>query len=93
MSITGFIVLLIVAAIAGRLGQAIAGFSRGGCIASIVVGFVGSYLSWWLAQQFGLPPILVINVEGQQFPLVWAVIGSALFAAILSLLAGRRVYY
>ncbi|MBI4785467.1 MAG: hypothetical protein HY782_00240 [Chloroflexi bacterium] len=93
MTITGLILLLIVAAIAGSIGQAIAGFSRGGCIASIAVGFVGAYLGWWLAQQLGLPPVFVLNIEGQQFPLVWAIAGSALFAAILSLLSGRRVYY
>jgi uncharacterized membrane protein YeaQ/YmgE (transglycosylase-associated protein family) len=93
MSLGGFIVLLIVAAIAGSIGQAIAGFSRGGCVVSIVVGFVGAYIGWWIAQQLGLPPIFVLDIDGRPFPVVWAVIGSAIFAALLSLLAGRRAYY
>lgn len=94
MSVTGFILLLVIAGIAGSLGQAIAGFSRGGCIASIVVGFIGAYLGTWVAAQFGLPPIFVVNIEGEPFPVVWAIIGSAIFAAVLSLLFGtrRRVY-
>lgn len=89
MSLMGFLVLLLVAAIAGAIGQAIAGFSRGGCLASVFVGFVGAYLGMWLAQQFGLPELFVLNIDGQPFPVVWAIIGAALFAAVLSLLFGR----
>jgi uncharacterized membrane protein YeaQ/YmgE (transglycosylase-associated protein family) len=94
MSILGFIVLVIVAAVAGSLGQALAGFSRGGCLASILVGFIGAYLGWWLAGELGLPPVLVLNIDGQPFPLVWAIIGSALFAGVLGILArtGGRHY-
>ena len=38
MTLLGFIVLLIIAAIAGALGQAISGYSLGGFLVSIVVG-------------------------------------------------------
>lgn len=55
MTIVSFIVLLVIAAIAGSVGQFLAGYSRGGCLMSIVVGFVGAYLGLWLAGQFGLP--------------------------------------
>ncbi len=90
MSLVGFLMLLVVAAIAGSLGQAIVGFSRGGCLASIGMGFIGAWLGWWLAGQFNLPPLLVVNIDGESFPIVWAVIGAALFSAILSLFFGRR---
>lgn len=93
MSLLGFIILVVVAAIVGSLGQAIAGFSRGGCLVSVVVGFIGAYIGWWLAHTLGLPDVFVLNIDGQPFPLLWAVVGSALFAAILGLLAGRRAYY
>lgn len=94
MSLVGFIVLLLIAAVAGAIGQALVGFSRGGCLASIAVGFIGAYLGWWIAQSFHLPPFLVITVDGQAFPLVWAIIGSALFAGVLHLFFGgyRRRY-
>lgn len=36
MSLLGFIMLLLVAAIAGSLGQALAGYSRGSCVISIL---------------------------------------------------------
>lgn len=90
MSIVGFLVLLAVAAVAGALGQAISGFSRGGCIVSIVVGFAGAWIGTWIADQFGLPPFFVITIEGEPFPLVWAIFGGAVLSAALGLLTGRR---
>ncbi len=92
MTLVGFIILLIVAAIAGSLGQAIAGYSLGGCVVSIVVGFVGAYIGLWIAQHFGLPTFFVLNIDGQPFPVVWAVVGSALLSAVLGFFMRRRVY-
>jgi uncharacterized membrane protein YeaQ/YmgE (transglycosylase-associated protein family) len=92
MSLLGFIVLLIVAAIAGSLGQALAGYSFGGWLVSILVGFVGAYLGLWLARQLGLPEVLVLRIEGEPFPVVWAIIGSALFAGVLGLLFRGKAY-
>ena len=90
MSVLGFIVLLIVAAIVGSLGQALAGYSHGGCLVSIVVGFIGAWIGLWLAGLIGLPEIVVLNIDGRPFPVVWAIIGSAIFAGALSLLTQRR---
>ncbi len=92
MTLLGFILLIIVAAIVGSIGEMIGGFSRGGCLVSIVVGFIGAYIGSWLATMLHLPPIFVLTIEGQPFPLVWAIIGAAIFAALLSLLSGRRAY-
>ncbi|MGH2541269.1 MAG: hypothetical protein ACRDIB_00640 [Ardenticatenaceae bacterium] len=90
MSLVGFLVLLVIAGLAGALGQALAGYSRGGCLVSVIVGFIGAYLGWWLARQFNLPPLFVVNIEGQPFPVIWAIIGAAIFAAIGGLLFGGR---
>jgi len=94
MTILEFIILLVIAAICGGLGQAIAGYSLGGMVISTVVGFIGALLGTWLARLIGLPELLMINVGGQPFPIVWAIIGSALFAAIVALLTrpARRTY-
>jgi len=90
MTLTGFIILLVVAGIVGSIGQAIAGFSRGGCLASIAVGFVGALLGVWLARNFRLPDLFVITVEGTTFPIVWSIIGAALFVAVIGLFSRRR---
>ena len=88
MSLLGFLVLLLVAAVVGVIALALAGFSRGGLLAAIGVGFIGAYVGLWLAQTFGLPELFVLTIDGQPFPVVWAIIGGALFAALLSLLFG-----
>ncbi|MFZ0545245.1 MAG: GlsB/YeaQ/YmgE family stress response membrane protein [Candidatus Promineifilaceae bacterium] len=91
MSLIGLLILVVIAAIAGSLGQAIAGYSRGGCLLAAVVGFIGAFLGSWLGRQLGLPEILPVTVDGETFPVMWAVIGSTLFSAVLGLLARGRV--
>lgn len=91
MSLLSFLVLLLIASITGGLGQAIAGYSLGGCLVSAVVGFIGALLGMWLANQLSLPELWVINVGGNPFPVVWSVLGSALFAAVVGVVSrGRR---
>jgi uncharacterized membrane protein YeaQ/YmgE (transglycosylase-associated protein family) len=85
------IVLLVVAAIIGAVGQALAGYSAGGCLVSIVVGFIGAWLGRWLAAQVGLPDLFVISVGGVSFPLLWSIVGAALFVLLLGLLRRPRV--
>lgn len=91
MSLMGLLILLLIAAVCGALGQAIAGYSLGGCLISIVVGFVGAWVGVWLARALGLPPLLTVTVDGETFPLVWSIIGSALLAVVVGLLTRPRV--
>ena len=91
MSLIGFLVLLIIAAICGAIGQSLAGYDLGGCLVSIIVGFIGAYIGLWLAGKMGLPKIFEINIDGKPFPVVWAVIGSAIFTLIVALLRRATV--
>jgi uncharacterized membrane protein YeaQ/YmgE (transglycosylase-associated protein family) len=82
---------LLVAGLAGALGQTLAGYSHRGCLASIAIGFVGALLGSWLAGLLHLPEIFVVRIDGHPFPVVWAIAGSALFVAILGAFSsGRR---
>jgi uncharacterized membrane protein YeaQ/YmgE (transglycosylase-associated protein family) len=90
MTILDVIVLLIIAGLCGALGQAISGFSRGGCLVSIAIGFIGALLGMWLARQLGLPELFTIQIGGTGFPIIWSIIGSALFVAIITLLTRSR---
>ncbi|HQR34966.1 MAG TPA: GlsB/YeaQ/YmgE family stress response membrane protein [Blastocatellia bacterium] len=90
MSLEGLIILLIVAGVAGAIGQWLAGYSRGGLITSIALGFVGAFLGIWVAQQFRLPVVYAVQIGRTSFPIVWAILGAALFVAILGLLRRRR---
>ena len=90
MTLMGYLVLFLIAAICGAVGQALAGYNLGGCLVSIFVGFVGAYIGMWIAGKFGLPPIFEISVQGKPFPVIWSVIGSAVFTLIVGLF--RRVF-
>ncbi|MCB0166592.1 MAG: hypothetical protein KDI79_20355 [Anaerolineae bacterium] len=90
MTILDFVLLIIIAAVCGSIGQAIAGYSLGGCLVSAVVGFIGALLGMWVARLLGLPVFFSISLGSQDFPIVWSIIGSALFAIIIGLLTRRR---
>ena len=90
MTLLDVIVLLLIAGICGALGQAITGFSRGGCLVSIALGFVGAVLGMWLARQLGLPELFAVKIGTTSFPIIWSIIGSALFVAIISLITRSR---
>lgn len=89
-SLTGFLILLLVAAICGAIGRAIAGGTRGGCLVSVAIGFIGALLGTWLARAIRLPDLLSISIDGHPFPIVWSIIGAALFVAVIHLISGRR---
>jgi len=80
------LVLLLIAAICGGIGQALAGYDLGGCLVSTVVGFIGAYIGLWLAAKMGLPKLFEVAIDGKPFPVLWAIIGSALFTLIMALL-------
>lgn len=94
MTILGFLILLLIAAVCGGIGQAIAGYDLGGCLVSIFVGFIGAYIGLWIAGKMDLPGFFAVNIEGKPFPIVWAIIGSAIFTFVVALLRrtiiGRR---
>lgn len=90
MTIGGILVLLLISAVCGAIAQALVGYSRGGCIVSIVLGFIGALIGWWLADLLNLPLLFQINIQGQSFPVIWSIIGGALFVAVLNLISGRR---
>jgi len=86
MTILDIIILLVVAAICGSLGMAISGYSRGGCLVAIALGFIGALIGMWLARVLSLPEFFTLELGDVKFPIIWSIIGSALFVAVLSLL-------
>ena len=85
-----FLVLLLIAGVCGALGQAIGGYTHGGCLVSIALGFIGALLGRWLAGALNLPELFALNVAGMHFPVIWSIIGAALFVALINLISRRR---
>lgn len=89
ITLPGLIVLIIIAAICGAIGRAIAGEVRGGFIVSIALGFIGALFGPWIAHQLKLPEPFLIHISGQSFPVLWSIIGAAVFVAIIHLVSRR----
>jgi uncharacterized membrane protein YeaQ/YmgE (transglycosylase-associated protein family) len=92
LNIESLIILLIVGGLVGLIAQRIVGYSRGGCLTSIALGFIGALIGTWAVKQFGLPEIYVLKISHTSFPVVWAIIGAVVLVAILGLLKRRRVF-
>ncbi len=90
MGVWDFLLMLVVAAICGAIGEAIAGYSMGGCAMSIVVGFIGAFLGRVIQSALNLPTWFTVSVGGSKFPIIWSVLGAAAFVLVLRLVLGRR---
>lgn len=58
----------------------------GGCLVSIALGFVGAVVGLLVARGLGLPELFALRVGESTFPVVWSILGSALFVAVIGLL-------
>jgi uncharacterized membrane protein YeaQ/YmgE (transglycosylase-associated protein family) len=54
----------------------------------MALGLVGAFLGTVLAEKLDLPLFWTPHIGGHPFPIIWAVIGSALFVALLGLISG-----
>lgn len=90
MSILELLILLLVAGVCGSIAQSLVGATRGGCLASIALGFIGAIIGIWIARELSLPEFLPIQVGGKAFPIIWSIVGASLFAAVLAFLSGSR---
>ncbi|HEY0737510.1 MAG TPA: hypothetical protein VGD69_21505 [Herpetosiphonaceae bacterium] len=93
-SLISLLILLVIAGICGVIAEWIVGFSPGGFIVSVIVGLLGAYIGSWLALRIGLPAIFSVSAllpgtgTGLSFDVVWAILGSILLLAIISLVRG-----
>ena len=87
-TVPSFVVTIIIAALCGAVAQLVVGFTRGGCITSLVVGLIGAILGSWLAGQLHMPAILAIA----GIDIIWTIIGAAILTAALTLIMGGRRY-
>lgn len=89
ISLPGLIVLIIIAAVCGAIGRAIAGGVRGGLLVSTALGFIGAIVGPWLAAQLKLSEPLMVNIGGHPFGILWSIIGAAIFVAFIHLISRR----
>jgi len=88
LTLTGLLILLVIAGVCGAIGRAIGGGTRGGFFVSIAVGFVGALLGTFIAVHMHLPELMMVAIDGHRFPILWSIIGAALFVALVHLVSG-----
>jgi uncharacterized membrane protein YeaQ/YmgE (transglycosylase-associated protein family) len=93
VSLTAFAILLVIAGLCGSVGAGLAGHKNAGCLGSIALGFVGSFLGMWLASKLHLPEIFSVKIGRETFPIVWSIVGAALFVGVLSMLTRPPRYF
>src|SRR2546426_5912966 len=84
MTLVSFLILLVVAGICGSIGQAIAGYSHGGCLVSIALGFIGALVGMWMAHALHLPELFVVRIGGGGFSVILSIICAGGFLAGVS---------
>ncbi len=90
MTVYGVIVLLLIAGLCGSIGSVLAGHGHVGCLGSIALGFIGAVLGAWISRHLHLPEMIVWHVGRESFPVLWSIVGSALFVGVLSFLTRQR---
>jgi len=91
MSVVDLLLLLLVGAICGAIAEMIVGFSPGGFLASVAIGFLGALIGTWLAGRLGLPSVLAVRIGGYTIEILWAILGAIILLLIISFF--RRGYY
>jgi uncharacterized membrane protein YeaQ/YmgE (transglycosylase-associated protein family) len=82
MTVVGFLILLIVAAVVGAIAEAVVGYRTSwGWLGTIIIGLIGAWIGSAL---FRIGPII-----GGTF-LISAIIGAIILVALLKLITGRR---
>lgn len=90
MNLFSFLLLVLIASIAGAIGAKLAGRKNMGCLTSILLGFIGALIGTYIADKLDLPLFPTIRFGSYQFPIVWAVIGAAIFVAFLNLISRSK---
>lgn len=86
MTFFSFLILLIVAAICGSIGAALAGYTTRGCVTKIIVGLVGALIGTWMSRELRIHDFLYLA----GIPIFWSIIGSTIFVAVITAFTRKR---
>jgi len=89
LTLTGVLILLLIAGLCGAIGRSIGGGTGGGFLVSIAVGFIGALIGTMIAHYLRLPELLTITVDHRPFPVLWSILGASVFVALMHLVSGR----
>lgn len=93
MTLFEFVIYLVIAGVCGAIARSIAGGTGGGFIVSVLLGFLGAFVGTWIARMVHLPVLVVVDIAGHPFPIIWSILGGFLLAALAHALVRPRYMY
>lgn len=86
MELGDIILVALIAVVCGSLAQLTSGYSRGGWIVNLGVGFAGALTGLVLSRFLHAPEIYNFEYRGVDFPIIYSLVGAALFLAAIGFL-------
>ena len=83
MNLIDVLLMAIVGIICGSVAQLTSSYSRGGWIANLGFGFLGAMAGVVASRLFNAPEIYDLKMRAVNFPIMYAIIGSVLFVAVI----------
>ena len=80
------ILVALIAIVFGSLAQLTSNYSRGGWIVNLGVAFAGALTGVIVSRVLNAPEIYDFEYQGIDFPIVYSLVGAALFLAAIGLL-------
>ncbi len=92
MNSIDFLLTGLVAIICGTVAQFSSGYSRGGWIVNLGLGYLGALAGVIISRTLNAPLIYNLNVQSTKYPVIYAIIGSVFFVAAIGFILkpGRR---
>ncbi len=85
LSLPALLVMVVIAALCGAIGNSLAGARRVGLLTATALGFIGAIFGPLLARALHLREPVLISINGHPFPVLWSIIGAAVLVALLHL--------
>ncbi len=78
--------IAVVGIVCGSIAQFTSGYSRGGWIVHLGIGFAGALLGTYLSRALDAPVVYDIPIGGSDFPVIWSLVGSVFCVAAIGFL-------
>ena len=83
MNLYDLLIMAVIAIVCGTFAQITSGYSRGGWIVNLGLGFLGAMAGAVIARTFNAPTIYDLKVRAVDFPIIYSLIGSVFFLAAI----------
>ncbi len=89
MTFIDFLTVFLIVSVCAMIAQAVFNFRKGGLIISAILGSLGAFIGIATARVLELPDLFTVQVGPETVPILWSIMGSGIFAILLSMILRR----